>query len=74
MSVWRVIITDTEYADGVAPVCDALDQHAMHDGDGNVDAWGVYDCCPGPFLRCGSERQATVLAECLTIADAGACT
>ena len=78
MSEWRVIITDSESASGVAPVCPKTDTlHTFTIDDHltpRVDAMGVYDCCPQPHLECWSERNAFELAHALTIAGVEVCT
>jgi hypothetical protein len=77
MSAWRVIITDSESATGVAPVCEQQDdvtKHSSGDGFGvTVDPHGVYDCCPQPHIETWWEDGAKRLAELLTELDAAAC-
>lgn len=75
VSEWRVIITDSESASGVAPVCPQQTDPTVHvigDVD-ESDELGVYDCCPHPHLECWSERAATRLAAELTAAGVEAC-
>jgi hypothetical protein len=68
MSVWRVILTDSESLTGVAPVCPDV-----RSGNHDSDDVGVYDCCPGPHIECWSERVADEVSKALTIADAEVC-
>lgn len=69
---WRTVDTDAENEDGVALVCTAEgtdDQHAVIEHTGQRDQTGVYDCCPGPVVWCGSEPLAQYLVAVLN-ADA----
>lgn len=67
---WRVIMTDTESATGVAPVCENRDPD-LHEGDKGPSAgMYVYDCCPYPQIETWDERVAERLAQTLTEADA----
>lgn len=73
---WRVVITDTETASGIAPVCPHQGDATKHSCGWNpteADEMGVYDCCPGPHLQCWSERTAVALAAALTEADVEVC-
>jgi hypothetical protein len=74
MTVWRVIITDTESLSGVAPVCPhaATDLHRTPD-TGEQDDTGVYDCCPGPHIECWHQGTADAVSKALTDADAEVC-
>lgn len=54
---WRVVISDSESPDAVAPVCEDPDHEP---GDG-----GVYDCCPEPVIEVGDERLAAYLVALL---------
>jgi len=67
---WRVIITDSESATGVAPVCEMMG--SVHHVDGMVLTDWVFDCCPDPRIECWSEASARDLARMLTEADAEA--
>lgn len=71
MSAWRVIMTDTEGATGVAPVCENMGTDHYVDGM-TLSDW-VFDCCPHPHIQCWSEGIAEAMAESLTSADAEAC-
>lgn len=62
MSLWRVIMTDSESPTGIAPVCET-----KHQDDDRI---GVYDCCPGPHIECWSEGIASTMAVALTVAEA----
>ena len=76
---WRVVYTETESADGVAPVCpkqtkaggehDKIEDRGF--SQGRYDESGVYDCCPGPHLRvtegCDPPAEATLLAKTMTL-------
>lgn len=77
MSAWRVIITDSESATGVAPVCEHQDDprhHSSGDGFGvTADPHGVYDCCPHPHVELWSEGVARGVAEAFTGYGAEAC-
>jgi len=75
---WRVIITDSESASGVAPVCSqAATNHLIEDVDGaplpGIDELGVYDCCPGPHIECWSESEAKRMAHALNFVNAKVC-
>lgn len=63
MSVWRVILTDSESASGVASVCIGHTE----------EPHGVYDCCPHPHVECWSEHNAADIARMLTDTDAEVC-
>lgn len=69
MTRWRVIGTDSESFDGVAPVCQALDPTTNSPLHGEHD---VEDCCRGPHLRIpaltsySNEAMAETLAMMLT--------
>ena len=70
---WRVIITDSENLDGVAPVCPNQNDYTKHStGDGYMkepaDDVGVYGCCPYPQIEGMNERQASALVEVLNAA------
>jgi hypothetical protein len=54
---WRVVFTDSESPDGIAPVC-ADEGHDPADGS-------VYDCCPEPDIEVGDERVAAYLVALL---------
>lgn len=68
--LWRVIDTDREAPDGIAPVCpmqdDPTGEHVIrhHDEPPIQDRHGIYDdCCPPPFIEPGwgvSGAQALV--------------
>ena len=73
MSAWRVIVTDSESASGIAPACPWPDVHAMMHGGKPDDAWVYDECCIGPRIECYSERQAARLAHLLTEANAEVC-
>lgn len=63
---WRVITTDSENDDGVAPVCPRVSEHAWPDPEEDgVDDTGVYDCCPFPQLEAGSPQYAQILVNLL---------
>jgi hypothetical protein len=54
---WRVVFTDSESPDGIAPVC----EDPGHDPtDGNF-----YDCCPEPDIEVGSEAVAAYMVALL---------
>lgn len=74
MTVWRVIVTDTEGPTGVAPVCPAAASvcHRIPD-TGVQDDTGVYNCCPGPHIECWSERVADSVSKTLTAIEAELC-
>ncbi|MCX4615747.1 hypothetical protein [Streptomyces mirabilis] len=68
--VWRVIVTDSESATGVAPVCTASGDDDEHElvalGRGPFrDEEGVYDCCPTPQFETYSTILAAYLVELL---------
>jgi hypothetical protein len=71
MSDWRVIGTDSENDTGVAPIC--LNTAAHGGPHPDVNDTGVYDCCPGPHIECGTTRDARAVADALTAADAEIC-
>ena len=78
MSAWRLIVTDSESLSGVAPIGpDAETNHLIEDGDGaprlEVDAHGVYDCCPEPHIECWSQVDARHVLAALNTAQAEAC-
>jgi hypothetical protein len=66
---WRVIGTDSESFDGVAPICQAFDAATNSPLHGEHD---VEDCCRGPHLRIPAstgysrEAMAPQLARALT--------
>jgi len=62
---WRLILTDTESLDGVAPVC--VDPTHPSDEDGPLTEL-VYDCCPQPWLECGSQSIADHVVRALNAA------
>ncbi|QQZ56892.1 hypothetical protein IFE09_27225 [Streptomyces microflavus] len=74
---WRVIITDSESPDGIAPVCpktqdtDGLHVIADYPGGPIQDQDGVYDCCPWPQVETHSTLLASYVVALLN-ADAGA--
>jgi hypothetical protein len=73
MADWRVIITDSESATGVAPVCPQPDVHAMMFGVLPADP-NVYDeCCVGPHIECFTEKAARLIASALTQVEAEVC-
>jgi len=71
--IWRVIITDSENADGIAPVC------SQQTGPGGLHEWyepgvamgfdeqSVFDCCPFPQLELGSPGDAQALVKLLNV-------
>ncbi|MGW4028200.1 hypothetical protein ACWEFL_02590 [Streptomyces sp. NPDC004838] len=64
---WRVIITDSESPDGIAPVCTAPGSlHMIDSPDDPVrDEGGVYDCCPWPQIETWSVPLAAYLVALL---------
>lgn len=59
---WRVVITDSENEDGVAPVC-----------TGEHEDYLVYDCCPYPHFKCCNEADASALLSFLTSKEVEIC-
>lgn len=70
---WRVIFTDSESDNGVAPECphqhDSDGEHKwrapFNDMDEEFDDSGVYDCCPGPQFELGSPGDAEAMVNLL---------
>ncbi|MEY9861013.1 ADP-ribose pyrophosphatase YjhB (NUDIX family) [Catenulispora sp. GAS73] len=58
---WRVVITDSESADGIMPVCDSP-EHPAEDRDRQ---WSVYDCCDPYLIETYCEALATFLVAAL---------
>ena len=71
-SSWRLVITDSESLDGVAPACPNVDQHLNGDAqaDAGPDVHGVFDCCPFPWIEGMGEKDAAALCDLLNAADA----
>jgi hypothetical protein len=69
MTVWRVVLTDSESLSGVAPVCPG----GGHRSDDDPFYHAVYDCCPGPHIECFSPAAAEHIAGHLSHADAEVC-
>ena len=65
-SRWRVVITDSESADGIMPVCDSPE----HPEDDRDQQWGVYDCCDTGVIETHCERLAPFLVAALNAAPA----
>ncbi|MGW6454992.1 hypothetical protein ACWF94_03555 [Streptomyces sp. NPDC055078] len=72
---WRVIFTDSESPDGIAPVCTAEpgNLHMITDYPGGPirNEHGVYDCCPWPHIETYAVPVAAYLVALLN-ADAAA--
>lgn len=71
---WRVVFTDSETADGIAPVCPRQDdvngphgfyEPGVHMGADNMT---VFNCCPPPHLQGMTLQAARRLTEVLNAA------
>jgi hypothetical protein len=58
---WRVVITDSESADGIMPVCDSPE----HPEDDREQQWSVYDCCDPYLIETYCEALAAFLVAAL---------
>ncbi|MBS2538846.1 hypothetical protein KGQ20_39480 [Catenulispora sp. NF23] len=58
---WRVVITDSESADGIMPVC-ASPEHPVDD---RGQQWSVYDCCDPHLIETYCEALAAFLVAAL---------
>jgi hypothetical protein len=58
---WRVVITDSESADGIMPVCDSPE----HPADDREQQWSVYDCCDPYLIETYCEALAAFLVAAL---------